>query len=656
MNKIILLCFSVVVISACADMDIAPPSMISEADIFSTKEGVTTYMARMYSELPIEDFKYSMQNGFNNSTLYRNVASHTGEAISRDVSGSDGETFTPPWGGAYALIREANFLLENFPKYAVNFTETERNQYMGEAYFIRAYTYFALVKRFGGVPLVDKVLDYPLIALEETQLPRASEEEIWDLIAADCDLAAQNLPSTSGSGQANKYVALALKSRTMLFAGSIAKYNTITLNDQNTGKRVCGVPESRANDYFQQAYNAAKALEGVYSLYYDDWKDGDRQAQYKNYVNLFNTDTKKSEYIFVKYYIYPDVYHLYDNFCISRQQMRSGGSGSEVCPTLNFVELFDGIAKNQDGTFQTLDAKGHYILWDDPMQAFANVEPRLRATVILPMDEFKGETIEIRRGIWTGEVTNGIDRLIPEGWTGTYQAYHPNPPSGFLLTTSNEADRATTNAGRGLVNGAYTCANGEKMIPAGLSGTVDVLLGIYDTKSGFLIRKYMDENLAKEDLGKCDQGWIDMRYAEVLLNRAEAAYELYSAGVSGTDWQADALACINDIRKRAGANLLANKSELNNVTIIRNERRKELAFEHKVWWDMKRWRTADVEQNSTVYRVLWPFYADKADKYFFDARLDERNTRYTYDSRWYYQQIPTSDITKNPNLIQNPGF
>ncbi|GHS91469.1 glycan metabolism protein RagB [Bacteroidia bacterium] len=632
--------------------------MVSDVDIFSSREGITSYMARMYSELPMEDFKYTMQNGFFNSTLYRNVASHTGESISRDVSGSDGETYTPPWGAAYKLIREANVLLETFPKYAGNFTQIEADQYIAEAHFVRAYTYFALVKRFGGVPLVDKVLDYPVVTIPETQLPRASEEEIWNFISTECDKAIQGLPSTSELGRANKYVAYALKSRTMLFAGSIAKYNTVTLIDPNTSKRVCGLPSDKANDYFKQAYDAAKALEGKYSLYYGDWKDGDKQAQYRNFVNLFNADTKKNEYIFVKYYKYPDIVHSYDNFSISRQQMVSGGSGSEVCPTLNFVELFDGIDKNADGTFKTLDANGKYILWDSPMQAFANAEPRLRATVLLPMDEFKGESIEIRRGIWVGDVAGGISRLIPEGWTGTYQTYHPNPPAGKLLTTANEADRGATNANRGLVNGYFTCTNGQKLIPAGLSGTVDVLLGIYDTKSGFLIRKYMDETMTKENLGagKSDQGWIEFRYAEILLNRAEAAYELHSAGVSGVDYQADAFTCINDIRKRAGAVQMTNKSELNNINIVRKERRKELAFENKVWWDMKRWRTADTEQNNTTYRVLWPFYADKADKYFFDSRLDERNTKYTYDSRWYYQQIPTSEITKDPNLVQNPGY
>jgi hypothetical protein len=51
-----------------------------------------------------------------------------------------------------------------------------------------------------------------------------------------------------------------------------------------------------------------------------------------------------------------------------------------------------------------------------------------------------------------------------------------------------------------------------------------------------------------------------------------------------------------------------------------------------------------------------PFYSADAKKYFFDARPDERNARYTFDSRWYYEQIPQGEIAKSQNLIQNPGY
>ena len=88
---------------------------------------------------------------------------------------------------------------------------------------------------------------------------------------------------------------------------------------------------------------------------------------------------------------------------------------------------------------------------------------------------------------------------------------------------------------------------------------------------------------------------------------------------------------------------------------VRIERRKELGFENKTWWDLKRWRILDREQNNTMYRVLMPFYADQAGKWFFDARYDEENRRYTFDTRWYYVEIPT-DVINSDDLIQNPGY
>ena len=91
------------------------------------------------------------------------------------------------------------------------------------------------------------------------------------------------------------------------------------------------------------------------------------------------------------------------------------------------------------------------------------------------------------------------------------------------------------------------------------------------------------------------------------------------------------------------------------IEVVRTERRKELGFENKTWWDLKRWRTLEDEQNNRIYRVLMPFYADKAGKWFFDARYDENAVRYTIDTRWYYLDIPT-DVINSDGLIQNPGY
>ena len=124
------------------------------------------------------------------------------------------------------------------------------NTWKGEMYFNRAFVYFALVKRYGGVPIVNEVLNYPGQSIEELKIPRSSEDAVYQQVKADLDMAYELLPETNELGRATKYAALALKSRAMLFAGSIAKYNEIELVDKNTGYQLCGIPATKATEYF----------------------------------------------------------------------------------------------------------------------------------------------------------------------------------------------------------------------------------------------------------------------------------------------------------------------------------------------------------------------------------------------------------------------
>lgn len=614
---------------ACNKLNVPPMNIIQDQDIFNSVNGITAYMARMYSQLPVEDFKYSTDHGFNNWNIIKSVNTFSGEGINKNVTGlTNGNTGY--WADAYTLIREADYFLQTLPKYSANFNnnQAQLNQWAGEARFIRAYTYFALVKRYGGVPVIDSVQYYPGEGLDKLQVPRNSEEEVYDYIAKDCDFAIQNMGETSEQrGRANKYVAAALKSTAMLFAGSIAKYNAIQLFDGATGKRLCGIPTAKADSFFKASYDASMLLNGHYSLYRTN------PDKYQDYVNLF-FDDNSPENIFVKYYHYPDVVHSYDAVEIPYQEVGGNGYSSYLNPTLNFVELFDGLPKNPDGTLQTKDANGKYILYKHRMDLFANAEPRLMATVIVPGAIYRGQQIDVRRGIYTGPVSSGISALIPEGYTGKY------PTSGLVTSSSN-------------IQTPYTLPNGTKMNPAGLSG---IFTGQPHTVTGFYIRKYMDSTKTQASmlLHHSDQHWIDMRYAEILLNRAEAAYELYSDGY-GANYLQDAYNCINDIRDRAGATLLTGPASLTSDT-IRIERKKELAFENKIWWDIKRWRVADNEINNKTYRMLNPFYSSNASEYFFDARLDERNIRFTFNPTWYYEPIPGGELTKDPKLLQNPGY
>ncbi len=642
--KYILLTILILGTTACRKLDIPPKNIIQDPDVFSTSAGIQAYMARLYSELPIEDFRYSPQRGLNFFWIISPTPATTGEALSRDQTSSMQENFGgwswDIWGGSYTVIHDCDYFIQTLPSYASNFTTAQVNAWLGEAYFVRGMTYFGLVKRFGGVPIVNKTLNYVVgTSTDELKIPRSSEQAVWDQVASDFDFAIANLPPVNADeadgSRANKYVAAAFESRAMLYAGSIAKYNTTTLFDANHNE-LCGIPASLANGYFQKSYNAAVMLDGVYSLYLSAWSATDKNAQYQNFVNLFS-DASSKESVFVREYQYPNSVHGYDAYNVPRQLIGPNGYSSEVNPTLNFVEMFDGIPKNADGTIQNLNSSGQYNLYTNTMDLFANAEPRLRATVILPGDVFKTQNIEIRRGIYTGSASGGINPLLPAGSRSQY-------PTANLVTSSTASQTP------------YALPGGALMNPAGLSGifTGDQTCAI----SGFSIRKWLNPNLPTSQVLENNetQTWIEMRYAEVLLNRAEAAYELYTAGQAGTtNYQQDAFDDINQIRSRAGATLLSNAGGMT-IDSIRIERRKELAFENKTYWDLKRWRTFAKEQNGTIYRILMPFYSSQAGKYFFDARTDERNDVYTYDPRWYYEQIPQGAISKSTNLVQNPGY
>lgn len=637
-------------LASCADLDIPPMNILGDKDIFGTSEGVTSYVARLYSTLPVEDFRYTHTRlFFSGEENYAQPSCITGEAVSRDTHGAEIEK-VEYWNAAFALIREANYFFETLPKYAGSHSAAEVESMLGEARFIRAYTYYALVKRYGGVPVIDKVIDYPAsVDMPGTLLYRDSEEATWDFISSDLDYAIAHLSAKSSKGRANKYAAAALKSRAMLHAGTIAKYNEV--NEVYNSARICGIPAARATDYFKQAYAASKIVdEGGYELYKGDWKVEDKEAQYRNYVNLFLKETKEN--ILVKYFNLKECVHSYDSY-VQPLQTFTAGSNSEICPTLDFVEMFDGFEKDAEGRFKNLDNEGFYNLYATTLEPFKNAEPRLRATVLLPGDEFKNQSIEIRRGIWVG-AGDKISPLLPPNTYGAYdeQAAYSNDATSQLKLVKSMMQNTDENA--------IALKDGTKMKRAGKSGTVQNVLESGGTVSGFLIRKYMNPEQMNTDNNLSTQSWIDIRYAEVLLNRAEAAAELLAAGIatdaSGDDYKEQAFKCINSIRERAGATLLASSAGVT-IDVVRTERRKELSFENKTYWDLKRWRIIDKEQSTRTYRTLQPFFAADAMKYFMDIKLQEQGSKvYTFDTRNYYQQIPTGETGKNPNCKQNPGY
>lgn len=118
-HKLISAMLCMTLATSCVDMDIAPKNIVTSESLLSNESGMDIYMARLYSNMPWEDFKYLSQWGLNfNGWLNSIGIDGTGEAMNRDgicraFTGEDNAY----WGKAFELVRDANYLIENLPKY-----------------------------------------------------------------------------------------------------------------------------------------------------------------------------------------------------------------------------------------------------------------------------------------------------------------------------------------------------------------------------------------------------------------------------------------------------------------------------------------------------------------------------------------------------------
>ena len=173
----------------------------------------------------------------------------------------------------------------------------------------------------------------------------------------------------------------------------------------------------------------------------------------------------------------------------------------------------------------------------------------------------------------------------------------------------------------------------------------------YATITGYLMRKGTDEtNQDYFASTGSDQNWIELRFAEVLLNYAEAQNEASGPDPSIYD-------AVERIRQRAGLEpyLLPpglSKQEMREA--IRHERYIELAFEQKRYWDLRRWKTAIEELNGKFFHAM--YITPQADGSYTYERKPLTQGPYVFQEKMYFMPIPQREIEKNPNLEQNPGW
>lgn len=609
-----LICTMGLLFSSCKKdwLERTPKDIILEDQVWNDPVMITGLLANYYDRFPTET---GLEGNFRNAANYADAmwSGYSGEDWRNNIINYGFESWRY-WD--YGLIRDINLAIESIEAYGENLTEEQKAEFSAELRFQRAFIYFEMVKRMGGVPLVTSQLIYDYSGdPSNLQLPRAKESEIYDFIASEVDAIKDQLGNAGSNTRANKYTALALKSRAMLYAASLTKYNNQMGSPIQTPNGEVGIPASLADDYYRQSLEASLEIinSGVYSLYQNNPDPG------ANFQELFLSKSDNPEVIFAKDFLSDkNKRHgfTYENIVRSVREDNLASSG--VTPGLGLVESYEYL----DGTEGSLKIRtadnSDFIYYDDPAELFAEKDGRLYGTIIYPGSTFKGLEIEIQAGVMLWDATSNSYETIEGSALGS------NFTDGDLLTSAAGPHRSIQEV----------------------------------SNTGFYLRKYVDIGAGTSTRGiLSDVWWVWFRLGEIYLNAAEAAFEL---------GQANAVDYINVLRERAGF----GPNSLSNLTMekIRNERRVELAFEDHRLWDLKRWRIAHTVLNGNAsneksmiyalypYRVVRPGDAARDGKYVFVKMLAPRfRAPRFFRVENYYSSIAQDVRNNNPKIVPNPG-
>jgi starch-binding outer membrane protein, SusD/RagB family len=606
--------------TACSDwLSTQPQTILTDDQVWGDPALIMGVLADFYDRVPqqqgLENNRY-MEFSVYDEGLASGV-SQANSAIQNYAYGRWGV-----WAGVngYGLIRDIHVAMDGIRDNTTgSLTPQQRQQFLAELRFIRAWMYFELAKRNGGVPLITEQQIYDFSGdVTPLHVPRAQEAEVYDFIGSELDAIMDQLGNAGNPRRANRAAALALKSRAMLYAGSIARHNRempapITL----PGGEV-GIPATRAVEYYTKSLEASRALinGGTHSL-----------APRGSFHQIFVTKNNNEVILAKDYAAGQGKNHWFTmrNLPVTmRVDQYMAWSGPEISATANVLETFDYL----DGSSGELRGVGlggpiqqsgaNWIFYDRIDQIFEGRDERMYATFLLPGGEFNGQPVRLQAGVYE--------------WNPTTNMYH-----------RHEGLRGTTFTDGGIL----TDFDGP------------IRQQTYQNVSGLYMKKYLDPNPgAARYAPGADTWWVIFRLGEIYMNAAEAAFEL---GLFD-----EALGYVNTLRERVGFG--PNSLTLPELTRdkIRSERWSELAYEDHRLWDQKRWRTAHLIWNGDLnnpsardwvlypYRVVRPGHPNHG-KYVYDTFVTPGNTTAReFRLGNYYSEIPESAINANPLLVRNP--
>ena len=174
------------------------------------------------------------------------------------------------------------------------------------------------------------------------------------------------------------------------------------------------------------------------------------------------------------------------------------------------------------------------------------------------------------------------------------------------------------------------------------------------TPTGYYLKKYLDGTTdisASTGGAEKRHNWVTYRLGEFYLNYAEAVFNwLGSADATDATFTMSAVDAVNEVRGRSDVNMPDFPTGLSNDEFTekyRRERMVELAFEGHRFWDVRRWKDGASQKSIVEMQIT-----KNGDIYTYNRVTKQRY----WDDKMYLFPIPDSEIRKNPNLTQNPGW
>lgn len=654
------------------DVNTDTKDRMSLEEVFTDETYTEQWLANAYSYLTNSEFADISITGSNPFNFSDDIYNPIYKSFKEVTYGEEQWPYT--WKYSYQGIRQAAIFIQNVDM-CNELTSEERADYKAQARFVRAYYYWKLLQKYGPVPIVPEEGQDYTDSYEALSIPRNTYDECADYIASEMALAAKDLPlkrELMSVSRPTRGAALAVRAKALLYAAS-------PLMNGNTDGYAEKLVDDKGNRLLAAAYDEKKWARAAAAA-----KDVIDLKAYNLYVAYKRTEGFDG---------YPVTLPPYDDGNFSTKSWPNGYK--DIDPFESYRSVFNGelsTVENPELIFTRGNNQGSYGV-------------NYMVFYQLPVSKAKGNntTCVTQKQCDAYYMKDGSDcpgmNSMYAGMEGyTDPSRYNNDPRPTEVVTKDELSKYPELGAKGVgVSKQYAGREPRFYASVAYNGSVwhmlnadinqkeekDVQIFYYRGESdgykigtnwlntGIGIKKFVHPN----DLSDADKAYDasrieakyapDIRYAEILLNYAEALNE-----VQGTyeipSWNGEKMHTITrtteelkkgvqPIRIRAGLPDYDVYDSPDKFRIkIKRERQIELFAEGHRFFDIRRWCDAPVEESVPMYGCN--IYISKEDPAGFHTPVETTSMPTMFSTKMWFWPIHHYIMKRNLLMTQNPGW